>query len=188
MSVRGAWGDFNLLRGQMRSAASGALRDRLLKAAAAEALTIVQLEFKTSTDPDGQAWAPVARGGMPLRKTGRMGNSFTSRATGSGFVVGSNVFYTRFHQDGTSGRKQAQKRFQAVDKRGRFQSKTRASKAKGGSVGVRALSFKEGSGAITPRPMLPRNGQLTPRWRTGIDRAVKNSFANYWSRVNGGAR
>lgn len=183
MGVRGDFAELAKLRAAFRQASSGDLRSRLLKAAASEALTQVQLEFRESVDPTGQAWAPLKyRDGMPLRDTGRMANSFTSKPTGNGFMVGTNVAYAVYHQKGTKGRKAAQTRMQAVGKNGRFMSRLRAGKAKSASVGVRSLTFKAGSGGIPARPMVPEGG-LTARWRKPIEAAVDGAFKKFWSRL-----
>ena len=102
MGVRGDFAQLALLRAKLKDAGGGALKARLLKAAAAEALTQVKLGFRAQQDPSGKPWKPLkSRKGMILRKTSRMANSFTARPTDSGFVIGSNVTYSPFHQDGT---------------------------------------------------------------------------------------
>lgn len=177
MGVRGDLSKLAELRSAIRAAASGALRARLLKAAASEALTQVQLEFRESVDPTGQPWKPLKyRDGMPLRDTGRLANSFSSRPTTTGFVVGTNVSYAAYHQYGTHGRKRAMQRAQAVDKRGRFTSKPKR------VVAMRMLNFTAGQGGIPARPMVPVGG-LSQRWQLAIERAVKAAFDNFMRRL-----
>ena len=74
-------------------------KQRILKSAAAEMLALVQEGFDTSTAPDGTKWAPLKyRVGQPLRKTGRLGNSFSARVTGETATVGTNTSYAKYHQ------------------------------------------------------------------------------------------
>jgi phage gpG-like protein len=78
------------------------LKQRMLSAAAAEARTQVMLGFQAERDPDGIPWKPLQRRkGKILRDTARMSNSFTARPTTTGFMVGNNVEYTKYHQKGT---------------------------------------------------------------------------------------
>jgi phage gpG-like protein len=94
-------------------------KQQLLQSAADESVHLVKMGFRLESDPEGQPWTPLKsrRGGMPLRKTGRMANSFTAKALPNGFLVGSNVTYTIFHQEGTKGHKQYERQ-QAYTKRG----------------------------------------------------------------------
>jgi phage virion morphogenesis protein len=159
------------------------VKARLLQAAAAEALTQVKFGFRRSEAPDGTAWAPLKhRDGMPLRDTGRLGNSFTAKVAGDHVIVGTNVVYAPYHQFGTEGRKVDQTRFAAIDKRGRFMSKSKAEKSKK-LVGVRALTFRAGTGGIPARPMLPLNG-LPERWKKAIDRAINKALVNFVRELN----
>ncbi len=100
MTVRSNIADLQALK---KLAQPGYLYGRLATAAAGEALRLVQMGFRAGTDPDDSPWEPLkSRKGMILIRTARMRNSFTSRATARGFVVGSNVKYVTFHQDGTA--------------------------------------------------------------------------------------
>ena len=110
MTVRSNIADLQALK---KLAQPGYLYGRLATAAAGEALRLVQMGFRAGTDPDDSPWEPLkSRKGMILIRTARMRNSFTSRAAARGFVVGSNVKYVTFHQDGTRGhRAHTQQRF-----------------------------------------------------------------------------
>ena len=168
MPVRGDWDALRRLRETLR----GDVKGQLLKAAAAEALTQVQLGFRRETDPDGQPWAPLKyRQGKILRDTGRLANSFTARPTDGGFAVGTNVGYAVYHQEGTAGRMAGASRLQPTSKRGRFLSKGKAAKQKTGAVALRRLTFAAGGGSIPARPMVPRGGQLSEPWARAIDKA-----------------
>jgi len=102
------------------------LHRHMLEAAAAEAKHLVQMGFRNETDPYGNKWAPLKSrpGGMILRQTARMANSFTSEATGTGFRVGSNVKYVTFHQFGTSGLSKDYSRLQAFSSETTVQAET----------------------------------------------------------------
>jgi phage gpG-like protein len=50
----------------------------------------VRLGFADGKDPYGRPWAPVKRGGSPLRDTGMLMNSWAYRVDGDSVVVGSN--------------------------------------------------------------------------------------------------
>ena len=64
-------------------------------------LSQVQLGFKTSTSPYGQAWAALKlRNGQPLRDTGRLRSSITYKSDGDGVTVGTNLRYAAIHQFG----------------------------------------------------------------------------------------
>jgi len=82
-----------------------AVKAELMQACADEALSIVQLEFRRSQDPNGNSWEPLKyRDGKILVKTAIMRNSFTSQATEHGFQVGNNVPYTNTHNEGYAPR------------------------------------------------------------------------------------
>lgn len=148
------------------------LYHRVKVRAAAAALTELQLGFRESRDPYGRPWAPLKyRKGKPLLKTARMRNSFTVRITPTGFRIGTNVAYAEFHQRGTQGRKAAMTRFMAAGKNGRFISHAKAGARKAGSVSVRALNFKAGTGGIPKRQMVPE-GDPGPIWGKAIEGAV----------------
>lgn len=177
----GIRGDFEQLRALKRKVSDpSAFRERVLKAAAAEARTQIALEFRQSVDPSGQPWAALKhRRGQPLRLTGRLANSFTSEVTAKGFRVGTNVSYAIFHQQGTKGHK-AHQRFQAVGKRGRFVSRKSRAAARAKKTAVRLLNFKEGGGVIPKRQMVPE-GTLPPRWSAPIDHAMRDAAERFFN-------
>ena len=186
MTVRATSNDLSALR---RLCQGEALKARMLRAASGEGLRLNQLGFRDGTDPTGDPWAPLkSRVGVILVKTARMRNSFTSRPTPTGFVIGSNDEKVKWHQDGTNGRKNAQTQHRAMPyagdfisagklgtKRGRFISRAQARKlgqhTGGGAIGVKSFSmtFGVGSGAIPARPMVPTGGELTAKWQIAID-------------------
>lgn len=63
----------------------------------------IRLCFKMGVDPWGNPWAALKmRKGQPLRDTGRLQRSITSRADAEGVTVGTNVFYAPTHQFGAT--------------------------------------------------------------------------------------
>lgn len=59
-----------------------------------------KLGFRKSIAPDGTPWAPVARGGQPLRVQRILNNSITHKAPGKQLEVGTDVIYGPTHQFG----------------------------------------------------------------------------------------
>ena len=158
------------------------LLDSMFMASASEAKRLLGIEFQQGINPFQQAWAPLKgkkKNRRPLRKTGRMGNSFTAKPISNGIRVGNNTKYVGFQNDGTNGRKTAQTRYQPVNKRGRFQKKSAAARMKK-LVKVRRLGFQAGTGGIPARMMIPPNGVFSPWWQQNIDRACGSAFDKYW--------
>lgn len=152
------------MRKQIGEAVKGGLKARLHKAAAAAALTELQLGFKESVDPSGMPWAKLQlRDGMPLRKTGRLANSFTGEPTEAGFKVGTNVTYAGTHQNGKT----------IVPKK------------------AKALRFKGPQGFIFAKKVVIPKREMVPwprlskRWSDAIQKAVDSSFKNFWERLKG---
>jgi len=86
-------------------------RNRLLRAVGGIAERQTKQRFDSKVSPDGQAWAPWSpayahgksqKGRGLLVRTGRLRGSIANFVTGDAVHVGSNVFYGRFHQFGTS--------------------------------------------------------------------------------------
>ena len=184
MTVRATSNDLAALH---RLCQGEALKARMLRAASGEGLRLNQLGFRDGTDPTGDPWAPLkSRVGVILVKTARMRNSFTSRPTPTGFVIGSNDEKVKWHQDGTNGRENSETRHMTMPyfsdfmqvskygklgtKRGQFMSRKTAARIKG-SVATKSFSmtFGVGSGAIPARPMVPTGGVLTAKWQAAID-------------------
>lgn len=63
-------------------------------------LTNIQSGFRSGSDPYGNQWAPVRRGGQPLRLTGILRDSFSFDVDGDGLRVGTNIQYAPLHQFG----------------------------------------------------------------------------------------
>ncbi|WP_394845182.1 phage virion morphogenesis protein [Pendulispora brunnea] len=178
-ALSGSFADLAKLGGRFRRIASGELLEEASRRLAAEAMTQLQLGFRKSRDPYGQAWKPLARRhGKPLLDTGRLRNSFTSVVTPTGFRIGTNVRYASYHQHGTKGRTKGSTRFQAVSKRGRFIAHGSKAASRGRSVRVRALNFRAGGGRIPQRMMLPE-GKLGPIWARAFQRAARATVRKF---------
>jgi phage virion morphogenesis protein len=63
-----------------------------------------QNRFETGNTPEGSPWPASIRamltGGRTLRDSGRLANSMTREADGSGVAIGTNVIYAAVHQFG----------------------------------------------------------------------------------------
>jgi phage virion morphogenesis protein len=81
--------------------AAGETLEPLHRRIGAALVSNVQLGFKSSSSPYGQAWAPLKfRKGQPLRDTGRLRNSITQQPDSDGVTVGTNVDFAAVHQFG----------------------------------------------------------------------------------------
>lgn len=130
------------------------------------------------------------RSDVILQDTRILRNSFTMRrATADGFIVGSSLKYAQYHQWGTRGLQKSYTRVQPVTDPSRhkplpesatarekalrrlpkFMKRAKAAKQKRGVVHFRVLHFKEGTGKIPPRPMIPQ-GELPERWAKPLER------------------
>lgn len=77
---------------------------RINKATAEEAKRQITEGFRSGVSPYGRPWpALTSRMGQPLRKTGRLQNSFTYAIRGdTSFSIGTNVQYAGTHQWGAT--------------------------------------------------------------------------------------
>jgi phage gpG-like protein len=198
MGVVGDFAALAALRSQFTAAGVTKLRARMNRAAAGEALSLVQRGFREGVDPEGKPWAPLkSRKGKILRDTGRLANSFTSQPTEHGFRVGTSVSYAVYHQEGTQGRKKSETRSMvrayAADaiqagklgtKRGRFISRKQAKKLKYVAVHSMTATWSEGSGKIPQRAMVPVSSpNLSERWQKAIDKACDTALRNHFAEV-----
>ena len=103
MPITGDWEGLEAVRRAVDTVASAGFRTALNKNLSEAALTEIKLGFAEGVDPTGAAWAPLKRRpGLPLRDTGRLGNSFRRTACNAGgFTVTSGVGYGLYHQTGT---------------------------------------------------------------------------------------
>lgn len=100
--------DASIAQSVFNALASGSFRGNLLTAVGGVAQRQTVERFGTKVSPDGAPWAPwVGRGSNRrgrglLVETGRLRGSITNIVSGNQVIVGTNVFYARFHQGGTS--------------------------------------------------------------------------------------
>lgn len=140
VSIKGDFAKLMALGNRIQALSKAKFRIDLNRLLGAEALKLVQMGFRNSVDPDGNAWAPLKhRNGKPLLDTGRLRSSFSAQSDWAGFTIGTNVSYAKFHQYGTSGRKKAstQRRFTGAG--GAFVSHAKAMSLSK-IAGIRALA------------------------------------------------
>jgi phage gpG-like protein len=168
----------------------------LMVAASGEARHLVRVGFQSESDPSSDPWQPlVYREGKILRLTGRMANSFTAWPTDKGFVVGTNVEYAQYHQDGTRGLSKSSAKMRLVGPQGQFvtaQGKARVTGKDGkkrskklGIHGTKLVVHVKGSGKIPKRPMVPEGGQLTAKWQEAIDKVVDSKMRKIVRDIDG---
>lgn len=145
--MKGDFGKLAQMRAMFARLNASAVPD-LARLLGAEAVTQVQMGFRSSEDPNGQPWAPLAwRTGRPLLDTGRLRSSFTANINRSGFEIGTNVGYSVYHQYGARIRRRA-----------------------------RGLS-RGRVGRLPARPMLPTSSRLGLRWTSAFE-DVANRFVS----------
>lgn len=143
-----------LADGLQRVAHPEFLRD-LSKQLAAEGLFLVQRGFERSQAPDGSSWAPVLRGGQPLRDKGILMNSLTPAVNATGFEIGTSVKYAATHQSGATIRAKTGPYL-------RFK------------VGGRWTSKKE---VTIPRRQFLPEGELPESWATSFEKVIDDAIA-----------
>lgn len=160
MSVRGDFAKLSALTAKLARLTTPSLRQDLSKVVGAEALTQVQLGFRASRDPYGNAWASLAlRSGKPLLDTGRLRNSFSAQVTSTGFQIGTAASYAGTHQSGAT----------ILPKNGKF-LKFRVGRGRGG----RWFQLKK---ATIPRRQMVPEGRLGPIWSEAFEKAA-NRFVS----------
>jgi phage gpG-like protein len=146
---------------------------KVAKQLQAEALKLVADGFKSETDPNGQAWAPIKRAGKILQDTGRLRASWAPVADGpEGFRIASNVEYAAAHQDGAHypARSSAKPRtIWSHPETGKFVSK--ATKLK--TVVEHTVRQTFGAHALVPRKMVPDDSKALPKkWADAFEKIV----------------
>lgn len=151
-----------------------------------ELVVLVDEGFEAQQAPSGAAWAKLKRpskrrGGASskiLQDPGKLRASIHHRLQGDEVLVGTKLFYGKFHQRGTKGHA-ASSRNQPVAGEGfaSFISKKRASKRKRGAVSFRQLNFKEGGGKLPARPFLPTDdAQLPAKWDGRLAQVIEDEL------------
>jgi phage virion morphogenesis protein len=122
----------------------------------------IRLAFRIGIDPFGSPWAALKmRKGQPLRDTGRLERSITSRPDGSGVTVGTNLKYARVHQYGATI------------------TPTKARRLVFPGPGGRMIFAKKVT--IPARPFLPLRRdaaavELPPDWSAAVTQALRRYF------------
>lgn len=151
MGVTGDFGELAKIRRQVARLPAEGL-ERILRACAEEGRLLVEQGFEAGKAPSGAPWAPVRRGGQPLRDTGRLLASLTPQVTGSGFVIETTVAYADVHQRGAT----------ISSKKGRSMGTPKA-----GWFGVRVT--------IPARPFLPEDSLPGP-WEVRLGEAASDAI------------
>lgn len=120
-------------------------------------VSLVKQGFMAGRSPEGKPWKPVARGGMPLRKTGRLANSTHAVATARGVAVHVDAPYAMVHQRGAVIRPTSAKNLAF-------------------KVGNRLVFAKKV--VIPARPFLPVGG-MPATWDAEVTKTVQRSLASF---------
>jgi len=126
---------------------------RVIRACAQEGRLLVEEGFEAGKAPSGAPWAPVRRGGQPLRDTGRLLASLTPKVSAAGFAIESTVAYAGVHQYGAT----------VTAKKGRSLGTPKA-----GWFGVKVV--------IPARPFLPDGNALPGPWETRLTEAAEDAL------------
>lgn len=140
----------------------------LRRTVGATLVSLVKQGFMSGSSPSGAKWAPVARGGQPLRKTGALANSTHADATATGVrvTVGAGLRYALVHQRGAIIR-------------------PKSAKALAFRVGKQLVFAKKV--VIPARPFLPE-GALPPKWNVEVEKTVQRVLAKRIPSAAGGAK
>lgn len=125
-------------------------RARVIRQCAEEGRALVEEGFEAGRAPSGAPWAPVARGGQPLRDTGRLLASLTPRVSSGGFVIETAVAYADVHRRGATIRA---RKARVLGRPGR------------GFYGVQVT--------IPARPFLPDGESLPASWEARLGGAAE---------------
>ena len=179
-------GDIGRLAGIVREIdrlGGGPARRRLAAAMSQATIELIHEEFAGGFDPDGNPWAPLKLrvGGMPLRDTGSLANSFhVSRLNEFGFAVtSSEQVKLHTHQFGATI---VPVNARALAMRGKSLRLT----GRGGRALKRprltAFTVFAKRAVIPARPMLPL-GPLPAKWRAELQRAAADALAREFNRL-----
>lgn len=181
-------GDFSKLAGaigKLNELGSKRTFTAIAKNVGQELALLVDEGFEAESAPSGASWPRLKRpskkrrGGKILQDTGGLRGSIHYRLEGDDLLVGTNLSHAVFHQKGTAGRNfvATHERNQPIDKAGRFLSKKKAGKKRGGAVAFRELKFQPGGGKIPARPFLPEDDAVLPRkWDTRIAAIIEEEL------------
>lgn len=161
MSLKGDFGKLAALQRKVKRLATSDTRVRLANVMGAAALTEVQLGFRESRDPYGNAWEPLRlrAGGKPLLDTGRLRSSFSYQARVAGFTIGTNFIGAKVHQYGAVIEPKQAKWL-------RYQGKIH-----GRSRRTTGWIFSKRS--VIPRRQMVPEGRLGPIWSQALNETAK---------------
>lgn len=165
--LKGDFAKLARLQSQVKNLVSDDLKLRLANVVGAAALTELQLGFRESRNPYGQAWAPLQlrKGGKPLLDTGRMRSSFSYQPSRSGFRIGTNFIGAKVHQYGATI---TPKRAKFLRFRGKIHGRTR-----------RTTPWIFAKSVTIPRRQMVPEGRLGERW----SKAINDSATRFLSRI-----
>lgn len=165
MGIRGDFAKLDRLLRSTKQLGNAEWRQGLSRNVAEAALEEIARSFAGERDPWDRPWKRSLRaqleGGQTLSDTGRLRRSFTYRATGRGFVVGTNMRYAAIHQYGGVIRPKRAKHL-------RFRLAGGTGKRKGG----RGRWVQAERVVIPPRPFVPEP-RLSPRWERAFAEAAQ---------------
>lgn len=116
----------------------------------------IQMGFRTSRDPWGEAWKPPKfRFGQPLRDTGRLRNSISYQAADEEVTVGTNLKYAAVHQFGAVITPKNKKRL---------------------VFEVRGIKIFARKVTIPARPFMPIGKPLPESWEQGVKDTITRAI------------
>lgn len=160
----------------------------LRKALSAQALSLVQQQFRAGAGPDGVPWKPLEmRQGQPLRDRGLLARSWFRASQPEGFSVFTSVKYAHVHQTGMVIKAKPGKYLRFNGNKGKAVAfdiayrrlKSGRIKSVKGSAIFNWIFRK--SVRIPARPMLP-TGELPAKWASEFQ-AVLDAL---WAQIGGG--
>lgn len=95
--------ELSRLMAGLRELANARYLQKMSRSLGAESIALVKEGFDLGQDPYGQPWASVRRGGLPLRKTGRLRNAFAYTGTDSQVRLENGLIYANMMNFGTAG-------------------------------------------------------------------------------------
>jgi phage gpG-like protein len=101
MGLEGDTSLINEMRRELASVSQWASRE-LKEGVGRQALDLIHYSFESSSDPEGNLWAPVHRGGKPLSDTGAFQASFAMLVSSSGFAIESRFPWAHVHNEGAT--------------------------------------------------------------------------------------
>lgn len=165
MAFKGDFAKLARLQSQVKALASNDRKLQLANVVGAAALTELQLGFRESRDPYGNAWEELKlrAGGKPLLDTGRLRSSFSYQPRAGGFIIGTNFIGGAVHQYGATIRPVRAKFL-------RFKGKIHGRKRK-------TTGFIFAKEVTIPRRQMVPEGQLGDRWSKAFKGAAKRFFS-----------